>query len=130
MNYPSYKEKENNDININKNYLDSYNINNRICKHHRQKLKYVNNEGKEIYLNEINNDKVKSYNNNNKEINNKKNVFDDFIKLVQKNKENIIINDIIKKKNSSKYNKIKQNKNSLKYKIKNINKAFKPVKKK
>ena len=130
MNYPSYKEKENNDININKNYLDSYNINNRTCKHHRQKLKYVNNEGKEIYLNEINNDKVKSYNNNNKEINNKKNVYDDFIKLVQENKETIIINDIIKKKNSSKYNKIKQNKNSLKYKIKNINKAFKPVKKK
>ena len=129
MNNPTNNEKENNDINVNKNYLDSYNKNNRTCKHHRQKLKYVNNEGKEIFLNEINDDNDKN-NNNNIEIKNKKKVFDEFINLVQENKENIIINNIIKMKNSNKNNKMKQNKNSLEYKIKNINKAFKPVKKK
>ncbi len=42
MHNPTNNEKENNDINVNKNYLDSYNKNNRTCKHHRQKLKYVN----------------------------------------------------------------------------------------
>ena len=129
MNNPTNNEKEKNDINVNKNYLDSYNKNNRICKHHRQKLKYVNNEGKEIFLNEINDDNDKN-NNNNIEIKNKKKVFDEFINLVQENKENIIINDIIKMKNSNKINKMKQNKNSLEYKIKNINKAFKSLKKK
>ena len=129
MNNPTNNEKEKNDINVNKNYLDSYNKNNRTCKHHRQKLKYVNNEGKEIFLNEINDDNDKN-NNNNIEIKNKKKVFDEFINLVQENKENIIINDIIKMKNSNKNNKMKQNKNSLEYKIKNINKAFKSLKKK
>ena len=33
-------------------------------------------------------------------------------------------------KNSNKINKMNQNKNSLEYKIKNINKAFKSLKKK
>ena len=127
MNNPTHNEKEKNDINVNKNYLDSYNKNNRTCKHHRQKLKYVNNEGKEIFLNEINDDNDKKIN---IEIKNKKKVFDEFINLVQENKENIIINNIIKMKNSNKNNKMKQNKNSLEYKIKNINKAFKSLKKK
>ena len=126
-NNPTFNYKEKNDININKNYLASYNKNNRRSKYHRQKLKYINNEGKEIFLNEI--DYIDDKSNNNQTSKNKNKNFDEFTKLVQENKEIIKINDINKKKNIFKYNKIKPNKNSLEYKIKNINKAFKSLKK-
>ena len=118
---------ENIDVNFNKDFLNYYNKNNRTNKYHRQKLKYINNEGKEIFLQDQDYKDDKS--NNNKLKTNNKNI-DEFTKLVKENKENIMINDINKKKNTNYYNKIKQNKNSLEYKIKNINKVFKLSKKK
>ena len=126
-NNPTYNNFENSNININKNYLIPYNKNNRRSKYHPQKLKYINNEGKEIFLNEV--DYINDKSNNNQTSKNKNNNLDEFTKLVQENKEIIKINDINKKKNIYKYNKIKPNKNSLEYKIKNINKAFKSLKK-
>ena len=81
---------------------------------HRQIWKYINNDGKELFLfnsyfNDTNNENDKPKNNN---INNS-----EFAKLI---KENTIEINKVKNKTKSKINKLRQNKNSLEYKMKNI----------
>ena len=81
---------------------------------HRQIWKYINNDGKELFLfnsyfNDTNNENDIPKNNN---INNS-----EFAKLI---KENTIEINKVKNKTKSKINKLRQNKNSLEYKMKNI----------
>ena len=114
-----------NEIKTKENQSNSKNkLINHNRKYHRQNLKYVNNEGKELAL-------ISSYfnhfNDNNLNAPKKKNNtnFSEFTKLVKENHFDIKdINDKNKEKSKSKINKIKENKNSLEYKLKHIKMAF------
>lgn len=91
-------------------------------------MKYINNEGKELYLYEpyLNNEnylnKIPRQNNIN---------FGEFTKIVQESKINIkdIKININDKNKVKKYNKLKLDKNSLEYKVKNIKNVFSTRKK-
>lgn len=117
-----------NEINNNKKEAKSSNKNIINSKYHRQKLKYINNEGKELYLYEpyLNNEnylnKIPRQNNIN---------FGEFTKIVQESKINIkdIKININDKNKVKKYNKLKLDKNSLEYKVKNIKNVFSTRKK-
>ena len=117
------------DIKIDENISNSKNKKIKASNYHRQIFKYVNNEGKELFLfsSYINNK------NNNYNYPKKNNMnFGEFAKLVQEN--NIDIKNIKNKcnnklKSQTKINKIKKDKYSLEYKMKYIKKAFSNEKK-
>ena len=102
------------EIKMNKNNSDSKDDLTIANNFHRQIWKYINNDGKELFLfnsnfNDTNNENDIPKNN---KINNS-----EFTKLI---KENTIEINKVKNKTKSKINKLRQNKNSLEYKMKNI----------
>ena len=103
-----------NEIKMNKNNSNSKDKVVITNNYHRQIWKYINNDGKELFLfNPFFNE-----NNIENEIQKKNNInFSEFTKIV---KENPIEINKIKDKTKSKNNKIIKNKNSLEYKMKNI----------
>ena len=103
-----------NEIKMNKNNSNSKDKVVITNNYHRQIWKYINNDGKELFLfNPYFNE-----NNIENEIQKKNNInFSEFTKIV---KENPIEINKIKDKTKSKNNKIIKNKNSLEYKMKNI----------
>ena len=98
----------------------------RLEKYHRQNLKFVNNDGKELTL-------FESYLKNDENLINNMNKYNpnysQFTSLVKERKNNIKINNN-KGKFLTKNNKIKINKNSFEYKLKHIKNAFKNKNKK
>jgi len=113
-----------NEVKVNKSNSKS---NKKVIKtnnYHRQIIKYINNEGKELFLLEPDlNDK-----NNKHELPKKNDInHSEFIKLIKENQINIKNSknkNQNKVKSQNKNNKIMKNKNSLEYKLKNIKKVF------
>ena len=117
-----YNNIKNKEIKINKKEQNSPIKRNKHSSYHRQILKYINNEGKELSLFDSYFNVKNSGNHFSKENNIN---CDEFMKLVKENNiNNLKINNKNKEKSTKKYNRVKTDKNSLEYKLKNIKNVF------